>query len=233
VSKGTARTTVAKKTTRAKSPGVDGAVTAAAGDDGDEPATAAGDDGDEPATAGAMTGAPGDPEAASPRWWSRARRRMVANPVALAAGFVAVAVGIALVLTLSALSHQNALGGARSSALAAARSDAVELAGYDYRHLNHDFAVVVAHSAPSFRRSFTQSSDALKTTLTRYHATASAKVVSAGIVSATTSRAVVLVFLDQRITNSAQSKPTTDRSQVEITLIKVGGRWFIDQVNLL
>ena len=60
-----------------------------------------------------------------------------------------------------------------------------------------------------------------------------ASVVSAGVVSATTSRAVVLVFLDQNIANSTQTKPTTDRSQVEITLVRSGGRWLVDQVTLL
>jgi Mce-associated membrane protein len=58
-------------------------------------------------------------------------------------------------------------------------------------------------------------------------------VVSAGVVSASTSRAVVLVFLDQKIANSTQTKPTTDRSQVEITLATSGGRWLIDKVTLL
>ena len=112
-------------------------------------------------------------------------------------------------------------------------TDAVESAGYDYRHLDRDFGVALAHSTPSFRRSFTQSSDALKTTLTRYHATAHATVVSAGLVSATTSRAVALVLVDQTIANSTQKTPTTDRSQVEITLVNSGGSWLIDQVSLL
>jgi len=159
--------------------------------------------------------------------WVRSHRSVVG------VGVVAVALAIALALALVALGNQDALGAARPSALAAARTDAVELAGYDYRHLDHDFGVVLANSTPSFRRSFTQSSDALKTTLTRYHATADAKVVSAGLVSATTSRAVALVLVDQTITNSTQKAPTTDRSQVEITLVNSGGAWLIDQVSLL
>ena len=91
----------------------------------------------------------------------------------------------------------------------------------------------MAKSTPTFRRSFTQSSDALKGALTRFHATAVASVVSAGIVSATTSRVVALVFLTQKIKNTTQSGTTTDRSQVEITLLNSGGKWYIDQVSLL
>ena len=154
-------------------------------------------------------------------------------PVVVGLGTVAIALAVALGLSLSALGHEDALTGARTSALAAARTYAVELGGYDYRDLDRDFRVVLSHSTPSFRRSFTQSSDALKTTLSTYHAVAEATVVSAGLVSASTSGAVVLVLLEQRITNSTQTTPTTDRSQVEMTLVSSGGTWLIAKVNLL
>lgn len=164
---------------------------------------------------------------------ARARDWVVSHAGMVIVGAVAVALAVALLLTMSALGNSNALGSARTSALAAARTDAVALAGYDYRHLNRDFGAVLAHSTSSFRRSFSQSSNAVKGTLTRYHATAHAKVVSAGLVSASTSQAVALVFLDQTVTNSNQTNPTTDRSQVVITLANSGGTWLIDQVRLL
>jgi Mce-associated membrane protein len=161
------------------------------------------------------------------RQWARS------NIALLCAGAVVVALSVALALSLSALGNQDALGSSRTSALAAARTDAVQLASYDYRDLGRDFGVVVANSTPSFRRRFTESSDALKSTLTKYKATAEASVVSAGLVSASSSRAVALVLLDQKIANSKQATPTTDRSQIEITLVSSGGRWLIDQVTLL
>ncbi len=161
------------------------------------------------------------------RQWARS------NVALLCVAAVVVALSVALALSLSALGNQDALGSSRTSALAAARTDAVQLASYNYRDLGRDFGVVVANSTPSFRRRFTESSDALKSTLTKYKATADAGVVSAGLVSASTSRAVVLVLLDQKIANSKQATPTTDRSQIEITLVSSGGRWLIDQVTLL
>jgi Mce-associated membrane protein len=171
-------------------------------------------------------------ERSRPRWPARARRSVALHPVTAIVGGIAVALAVALILTLLALGNRNATDSARTSAISAARTDAVKVAGYDYRHLDRDFAAVLADSTPSFRRSFLQASDALKTTLSRYHATAVAKVVSAGLVSATTSRAVVLVFLTQNIINSAQ-KATSDRSQIKLTLVQSGGRWLIDQVSLL
>jgi len=164
---------------------------------------------------------------------TRLRAWSHSHPVAVGAGVVAAGLAVALILSLLSLGNDNALNTARSQALAAARTYSVELAGYDYRHLDRDFSVVVSHSTPSFRRSFTQASNALKKTLTQYHAAADATVVSAGVVSASPTRAVVLVFLTQKITNSTQKQTTTDRSQVEITLVDSGGTWLIDQVTLL
>ena len=164
---------------------------------------------------------------------SRRHRWMHSKAALLSAGALIVALVVGLALSLSALSNQNALASSRTSALSAARTYSVELASYNYRDLGRDFSTVAGNSTPSFRRTFAESSDALKTTLGRYKATAVASVVSAGVVSASTSRAAVLVFLDQKIANSTQTKPTTDRSQVEITLVRSGGRWLIDQVTLL
>jgi Mce-associated membrane protein len=177
--------------------------------------------------------APADAEQAAGGSRGRLRRTLVDSFVAVVLGVVAIGLAVALALTMLQLGDNSNLDSARTSALAAARTYSVELAGYNYLHLDQDFAVVQSHSTPSFQHSFSQSSDALKSTLVKYHASASATVVAAGLVSASTSRAVALVFLDQTVTNSTQSKPTTDRSQVEITLVHSSGRWLIDQVTLL
>jgi Mce-associated membrane protein len=140
---------------------------------------------------------------------------------------------LALAITLLALGNRNAVGQARTSAMASGRTYALELAGYNYRTLGHDFGLVLSHSTPSFRHSFIQTSNALKKTLTQYHATSTAKVVSAGVVTASPSRASVLVFLDQTISNTNAKKPSTERSQVELGLVKVNGNWLINTVTLL
>jgi Mce-associated membrane protein len=177
--------------------------------------------------------APGDNEKPAGGRRERIRRVLVDNFLAVILAVVAVGLAVALALTTLQVGNDNTVGSARASALGAARTYAAELAGYDYRHLDQDFGIVLAHSTPSFRRSFTQSSDALKSTLLKYHASAKATVVAAGLVSASTGRAVALVFLDQTVTNSTQKRPTADRSQLEITLVRAGGTWLIDQVTLL
>lgn len=164
----------------------------------------------------------------------RSLQRLLSHSfVTVILGVIAIGLAVGFVLTTLQLSDSNNLVSARTSAIAAAKTYSVDLAGYDYRHLDQDFGVVLSHSTPSFRRSFTQSSNALKSTLLKYHASAAAKVVAAGLVSASTNQAVALVFLDQTVTNSTQKSPTTDRSQVEITLVRTGGTWLINQVTLL
>lgn len=172
-----------------------------------------------------------EPEKSSAR--ARAGSWIRSNPVACILGFLCVALVVALIITLVAWSGQNSVSSARTTALSTARVYAVELGGYDYRHLDQDFAKVMSNSTPSFRRSFNESSDGLKSTLVKYDATSVAKVVSAGLESATASRAVALVLLDQTISNSTQKTPTTDRSQLEITLVSSGGKWLIDDVTLI
>jgi Mce-associated membrane protein len=149
---------------------------------------------------------------------------------------VSVALVVAVVmltLTQFSLNSESSLSSARTSALAAAKSYAVDLASYNYQHLGQDFGKVLAESTPTFKQNFSQSSDALKTTLTRYDASASAKVVAAGLISATTSRAVALIFLNQTVHNTIQTNKPTTESRVEVTLLRSGGHWLINQVSLL
>jgi Mce-associated membrane protein len=149
---------------------------------------------------------------------------------------LAVALVVAVVfLALSQLSlnSDSSLNSARTSALTAAKSYAVDLASYNYKSLDQNFGKVLNESTPTFKQDFTQSTDALKTAFTRYRASASGTVVSAGLVSATSTSAVVLVFLNQTVRNTLQKSKSTTESRVEITLLRSDGRWLINQVSLL
>jgi Mce-associated membrane protein len=139
-----------------------------------------------------------------------------------------------LVVTQLQLSSQHALNNERTTALAAARTGASDVATYSYAHLHRDFAKVEGESTPAFRRSFVQSSGGLTKVLSQYKATATAKVLAAGISSITSTKAVAILFVNQTVKNTAQKGgPTTDDSRIEITLVRSGGRWLIDRLKLL
>jgi Mce-associated membrane protein len=149
-------------------------------------------------------------------------------------GALSLVLAVALVLSLLALHHRDQAASARASALAAARSYAVDLSSYNYNDLTRDFDRVLSHATASFKKSYTSSSSGLDTVLRQYKATAVGKVVAAGLASAGATSAVALVFVDQTVTNTTQKKgPTTDESRIEITLVRQGGSWLIDKVQLL
>jgi Mce-associated membrane protein len=168
-----------------------------------------------------------------PGWPEPAPRFVVSNIVTIILGVIAVGLVVGLVLTMLQLSNKNALESARTTALTAAKTYAIELSSYDYKDLHKDFATVESHSTASFKKSFSQSSGALESTLVKYKASSQATILASAVVSANTSRVVALIFLSQTVNNSTQKAATTDRSQIQMTLVNSDGQWLIDTVTLL
>jgi Mce-associated membrane protein len=110
---------------------------------------------------------------------------------------------------------------------------AEDLASYDYRDLGGNFRVVKASATPHFASQLDQLSEELGPELQQTRAVAKATVRSAGVVRATATSAVVAVFVDQTITNSKTSAPRTEQSRMELTLVKQGGDWRLDQAGEL
>jgi Mce-associated membrane protein len=180
---------------------------------------------------GATSGDAGAMEAGTPPRGGRARRRFgVIEAVGLV---VIVALAVALIISRVQLSNQSATNGDRAGALAAARTDAVDVATYSYLHLQHDFGRVEGESTPSFRRSFIRSSDSLSKVLVQYKATASAKVLKSAVESISGSKAVVLLFVNQSVANTTQQGVSTDDSRIEVTLVHSGDRWLLQNLKLL
>jgi Mce-associated membrane protein len=162
---------------------------------------------------------------------ARARRRFgIVEVVGLV---VIIALAVALIISRVQLSNQSATNGDRAGALAAARTDAVDVATYSYLHLPRDFGRVEGESTPSFRRSFIKSSDNLSKVLVQYKATASAKVLKSAVESINGSNAVVLLFVNQSVANTTQQGVNTDDSRIEVTLVRSGDRWLLQNLKLL
>jgi Mce-associated membrane protein len=150
------------------------------------------------------------------------------------AGLVVIAaLAVALVVTLAQSNGDNGDSGARGSAVAAARSYATDVSTYSYLHLHRDFGRVEAESTPSFRRTFSLSSGSLAKVLVQYKAVATSTVLSAGVVSIDSTRAVVMLFVNQTVHNTAQQGPTTDDSRILVTLRRGNGRWMLQDLKLL
>jgi Mce-associated membrane protein len=146
---------------------------------------------------------------------------------------VIVGLAVALIVSQVQLSNQNALNADRTSAVAAAKVFAHDVATYSYRHLHRDFGRVESESTAAFRRDFIRSSGSLSKVLVQYKATASAKVLEAGVSSIDSNKAVVLVFVNQSVANSTQQGVRTDDSRIKVTLVRHDGRWLLQDLKVV
>lgn len=134
--------------------------------------------------------------------------------------------------TIASMRSQQDL---RASALSAANSYGVELSSYDYTNLDgplSSWTLVDQNSTPSFRHDFDSTKQNLSRLITDYKATASGKVLDAAVQSASATQAVVLLFVDQTVTNSAEKPGTqTQPLRVVLTMVWQHGKWLIDSVQ--
>jgi Mce-associated membrane protein len=151
---------------------------------------------------------------------------------ALLAGIVVVA----LVTGALGVLYQRvrAVDAAREAGLAAARASATDLLSYDHRRLEADFARAKAHLTGEVARGYEATTAVHVAAAARStRAVVEAQVVEASVVSASRSRVVTLLLVDQRTRSAASPQPRLDRNQVRLTLAKVGDRWLVSGFDAL
>ena len=107
------------------------------------------------------------------------------------------------------------------------------LTSIDSNNVDQNFRQVLDGATGEFKDMYTQSSVQLRQLLIDNKATARGVVVDSAVQSASANKAVVLVFIDQTVTNKAAPDPRIDRSRVKLTMEKVDGRWRASKVQLL
>jgi len=175
------------------------------------------------------------------------RPTSVAEPPARAGRFplrlslpLTIAVSALLVLALAAavtsgvlLSGKTATDRAGQQALATAKAYAVTVTTYDYQNLDRNFADVLDGATGEFKDQYSGASQTLRQLIANAKATAKGSVLGAGISSASTDQVVVVVFVDQLISNAATAQPRIDRNRVEMTLVPRDGRWLVSKLDLI
>ncbi len=168
-----------------------------------------------------------EPEAAtasSPGW----RRRALVGAVA----FVFVAA-----LTLSGflgwkLWQTEQVAQAGQQAQDAAVAYAQILTSIDANKVDENFDQVLAGATGEFKDMYSQSSVQLRQLLIDNKATAHGVVVQSAVQSASKDKVVVLLFVDQSVSNSTVPDPRIDRSRIKMTMEKVDGQWRASKVEL-
>ncbi|AVZ40866.1 MULTISPECIES: hypothetical protein [unclassified Dietzia] len=120
----------------------------------------------------------------------------------------------------------------RRSAAEDATRLVVQLASYDHADVDANIEAVVAESTPEFADRYREVSEGLRELLANGQGTSTGTVTHAGVQSVDTERAVVLVFLDQEITNVTVPEGRVDASRMVVTLVRGGNRWLLDSAEL-
>jgi Mce-associated membrane protein len=121
---------------------------------------------------------------------------------------------------------------ARADALVASRQAARVVFSYDYRHLAKDFAAGKALITGQFAQEYARTTGKIVDDVAaRYKAVVVADVSDAGVVRATSSTVVTLVFLNQESTSTLTSSSKITQSRLEMTMVHRHGRWLVSKIR--
>lgn len=149
---------------------------------------------------------------------------------------VTVGVAAALLAATGALGwqvwQQHQLQQASQEAQRTAVSYAQILTSIDSNKVDENFKQVIDGATGEFKDMYSQSSVELRQLLVENKATAHGVVIESAVQSATKDKAVVLLFVDQSVSNTKLPDPRIDRSRMKMTLEKVDGAWRASKVEL-
>ena len=153
-----------------------------------------------------------------------------------------VLVGVVAVIFVAALAVSGVLGWllwqerevtrAGERAQQAAVAYAQILTSIDSSKVDENFNQVLDGSTGEFKDMYSQSSVQLRQLLIDNKASAHGVVVESAIQSASKDKVVVLLFVDQSVSNTSVPDPRIDRSRIKMTMEFVDGRWRASQVAL-
>ncbi len=191
----------------------------------------------EPARRTAVLERAAEPARAGPRRPGRsgfAASTSRSDLLVLVAGVVAVAMVLTAGLLALRARGEDRVEQARTAALAAAESHAVDLLSYDYRRLDRDFARAGKALTGSFADDYaTTTEKVVRPTAIEVKAVVTAEVAASSVVRASQNRVVVLMFVNQTTTSTRVEGPKVDLNRVRLTLTRVDGDWLVSKVVAL
>ena len=166
-----------------------------------------------------------DERKSRPRSW---RRRLLVAAVALV--FIA-ALAVSGVLGWM-LWQEREVNRAGQHAQEAAAAYAQILTSIDSNKVDENFNQVLDGATGEFKDMYSQSSVQLRQLLIDNKASAHGVVVESAIQSASKDKVVVLLFVDQSVSNTNVPDPRIDRSRIKMTMEFVDGRWRASELTL-
>jgi Mce-associated membrane protein len=151
--------------------------------------------------------------------------------VGVAAAIFAAALGISGFFGWS-LWQQRQVDIASQQAQQAAIAYAHTLTSIDSNNVDENFKQVLDGATGEFKDMYTRSSVQLRQLLIDNKAAARSTVVDSAIQSKSKNQVVVLLMVDQTVTNTDHPDPRVDRSRMKIAMEKIDGRWLASKVEL-
>ncbi|KBZ69526.1 Mce protein [Mycobacterium colombiense] len=159
------------------------------------------------------------------RPWKRYAR--IALVVAVYAGAVGLAGGLGWKLW-----DEHTVSQAGQAAERTAVNYAQVLTSIDSNQVDQNFSAVLDGATGEFKDIYTKASAQLRQLLIDNKATAHGTVVASAIQSQTKNKVVVLLMVDQTVSNAVRPDGRVDRSRMKVTMENVGGQWLASKVEL-
>lgn len=121
----------------------------------------------------------------------------------------------------------------KDSVLAVAAEAATRVYSYSWETLADDKADARALLAGDMLGQYDRTMAGVATSSARDRTVVSADVVGTGLVTATSSYARVLVFVNQSTTGDDLEKPLLDLDRVLVTLVRTRGEWKVSELDAL
>jgi len=179
-----------------------------------------------PATGADEPAAPAAP-ATAPRSSPRDRWLRVAVVAAVFAGAIALAGGLGYQLW-----RQHEVSRAGQNAQQTAVDYAQVLTSINSADVDADFTTVLNGATGEFKDMYTEASMELRELLLATDSGAQGVVVDSAIQSESADQVVLLLMVDQKVTNAKMPDPRTDSLRMKMTMEHVDGRWLASKVEL-
>lgn len=174
------------------------------------------------------------PEEQPTGWWGS---RMSLGLLTAVLVMLLVLVGLAalgLVGTDSVkeLNDADAAAQADKTAPAAAEAAAAAILAYDYKSLDADADTATRYMTDDFAKQYMETfTKVVKPAAQENRAKVTATVLASATVRATPDTARVIVFVDQATTSAKTQRPKLALNRVEMSMVKAGGTWLVDDIS--
>lgn len=129
--------------------------------------------------------------------------------------------------------QQHKIDAAGEQALSVAIPYTETLTSIDSNDIDESFRKILNGATGDLKKDFTPASVQLRQLLLDNKASSHGKVVNSAIQFKSTDKVVLLMMVDQSITNTQRPDPRVDKSRMKITMEKIDGRWLASKLEYL